>query len=157
MAVIPCRGGLGRGVLGVLGREGRPAGPPGGAGRRRPQAAGNRRRRFALRAGLRVCRGLRRGGRFAGGGREGRGKGWTGGCGGGGQGRRPNRPEDGFGGRSPPAPAEPGRPAALSPPLRKMSRGATGTGKRYRRRGSGGGVPGSRPPCRGSRRRCAGR
>ncbi len=27
-------------------------------------------------------------------------------------GRRPNRPEDGFGGRSPPAPAEPGRPAA---------------------------------------------
>ena len=27
-------------------------------------------------------------------------------------GRRPNRPPDGFGGRSPPAPAEPGRPAA---------------------------------------------
>ena len=27
-------------------------------------------------------------------------------------GRRPNRPLDGFGGRSPPAPAEPGRPAA---------------------------------------------
>ena len=33
-----------------LGRGGRPAGPPGEAGRRRPQAAGNRRRRFALRA-----------------------------------------------------------------------------------------------------------
>ena len=27
-------------------------------------------------------------------------------------GRRPNRPPDGFGGRSPPAPVEPGRPAA---------------------------------------------
>ena len=27
-------------------------------------------------------------------------------------GRRPNRPPDGFGGRSPPAPAQPGRPAA---------------------------------------------
>ena len=122
-------------------------------------------------------------------------------CPGAGQGRRPNRPEDGFGGRSPPAPAAPGRPAAapaprpagapapraaappphppaggggpppppprapgprgrpaaLSPPLRNMGRGVTGTGKRYRRRGSGGGVPGGRPPCRGSRRRCAGR
>ena len=65
-----------------LGRGGRPAGPPGGAGRRRPQAAGNRRRRFALRAGLQVCRGLRRGGQLAGGGREDRGKGGAGGCGG---------------------------------------------------------------------------
>ena len=39
-----------------------------------------------------------------------------------GQGRRPNRPEDGFGGRSPPAPAEPGRPAALSPPAQNGPR-----------------------------------
>ena len=65
-----------------LGRGGRPAGPPGGAGRRRPQAAGNRRRRFALRAGLQVCRGLRRGGQLAGGGQEDRGKGGQEGAGG---------------------------------------------------------------------------
>ena len=157
MAVIPCRGGLGRGVLGGLVRGDRPAGPPGEAGRRRPKAAGNRRRRFALRAGLRVCRGRRRGGQLAGGGREGRGMGWAGGCGGQvraagqpvrrtvstGEARRPRRSRGGL------------RPCL--PPLRKMGRGATGTGKRYRRRGSGGGVPGGRPPCRGSRRRCAGR
>ena len=150
-------GGLWRGDRGRLVRRGRPAGPPGEAGRRRPQAAGNRRRRFALRAGLRVCRGLRRGRRFAGGGREDRGKGWVGGCGGqvraagqtvrrtvsAGEARPPRRSRGGL------------RPCL--PPLHKMGRGATGTGKRYRRRGSGGGVPGGRPPCRGSRRRCAGR
>ena len=54
------------GFGGGLGRGDRPAGPPGGAGRRRPQAAGNRRRRFALRAGLRVCRGLRGAGNLQG-------------------------------------------------------------------------------------------
>ncbi len=99
-----------------LGRGGRPAGPPGGAGRRRPQAAGNRRRRFALRAGLWVCRGLRRGGAACRGweGRQGQGVGRR--VRGAGQGRRPNRPEGGFGGRRLPAPAEPGRPAALFPP-----------------------------------------
>ena len=81
--------------------------------------------------------------------------------------------QEGAGGRSGPQakpsggrfrrakPAGPGGAGAglrpCLPPLRKMGRGATGTGKRYRRRGSGGGVPGGRPPCRGSRRRCAGR
>ena len=37
-----------------------------------------------------------------------------GGVWGGRAGRRPNRPEDDFGGRSPPVPAEPERPAAVS-------------------------------------------
>ena len=47
-------------------------------------------------------------------------------------GRRPNRPKDGFGGRSPPAPAEPGRPAACGPGLRLAGAGGGGC-----RRGGG--------------------
>ena len=112
--------------------------------------------RFALRAGLRVCRGLRRGGQLAGGGREGRGKGWAGGCGG--QSGPQAKPSGGRFRRAKPAgPGSAGAACGPVSPLCKMGRGATGTGKRYRRRGSGGGVPGGRPPCRGSRRRCAGR
>ena len=80
-------------------------------------------------------------------------------------GRRPNRPPDGFGGRSPPAPAEPGRPAACGPGLRlagagggRLPQGGGGgarqAGERESRRGEGGpqGAPAQPEPAAGGRR-----
>ena len=108
--------GLGRGVWGRVGawgqarRAARRSRAAATAGRRKPpQAVCPAGRTAGLQGaaeGQAVCRGWE--------GRQGQGVGRR--VRGAGQGRRPNRPEDGFGGRSPPAPAEPGRPAALSPP-----------------------------------------
>ena len=82
MAVIPCRGGLGRGVWGRVGawgkarRAARRSRATAAAGRRKPPQAVCPAGRTA---GLQGAAG---GGQLAGGGREGRGKEWAGGCGG---------------------------------------------------------------------------
>ena len=74
-------------------------------------------------------------------------------------GRRPNRPPDGFGGRSPPAPAEPGRPAARACGLRLAGAGGgrllQGTGEAHGRPGKGkaGGERAARRALRRSRSR----
>ena len=77
-------------------------------------------------------------------------------------GRRPNRPKDGFGGLRPPAPAEPGRPAARACGLQGPA-GASAAGGRGRRAagrgkgkpaGEGGpqGAPAQPEPAAGGRR-----